>query len=177
MPEKIPASERDVLRLLTARLMKPSARAALDASVSRVAARLRAEAAATMAWEPVPLSIYGKTPPGGVLSSWVFILRGGATTGAERHPNSRQRMISYRGEGDLQTRPGTTWISHPLVSDPEAPLERRWISIPELVWHQAVVPGDDWAVVSFHTVAAGDLIEERPDPADLRGTRARRYLE
>jgi len=54
------------------------------------------------------------------------------------------------------------WHSHVLVSGPNASLERRWISIPKNVWHRPVIPsGADWVVLSFHTVAAEELIEER----------------
>jgi hypothetical protein len=45
--------------------------------------------------------------------------------------------------------------------------------VPPNVWHQAVVPAEDWVVVSFHTVPAEELIEERPDATDLS---QRRYL-
>ena len=54
--------------------------------------------------------------------------------------------------------------------------ENRWISIPPNTWHQGVVGDADWAVVSFHTVPAGELIEERPGP-DEATTRQRRYLD
>ena len=65
--------------------------------------------------------------------------------------------------GAVHARPDIVWQSNILVSDPEASLERRWISIPQNVWHRAVIPeGADWAVVSFHTVPAEELIEERP---------------
>ena len=51
------------------------------------------------------------------------------------------------------------------------------MSIPPNVWHQAVVIEDkDWVVVSFHTVPADELIEERPDTADSGRTHQRRYL-
>ncbi len=134
------------------------------------------------AWEPVPLELYGATLPPDVRSSWVFVLRRGVTTGAERHPNSRQRMVSWSGGGDFQVFDGKGWRSHRLASDPRAPLERRWISIPPDTWHQGVVGEQDWLVVSFHTVEAPDLIEERPDPADPhpfhpRRTRRRKYVE
>ena len=63
------------------------------------------------------------------------------------------------------------------VIDTDAPLERRWISSPRSVWHQVVVPeGPDWVVVSFHTVPAEELIEERPDFDDPGGTKQMRYL-
>jgi hypothetical protein len=34
----------------------------------------------------------------------------------------------------------------------------------------------DWAVVSFHTVAAEELIEERPDSSSKDGTKQMKYL-
>ena len=64
-----------------------------------------------------------------------------------------------------------------LVSDRDAPLERRWISIPTNVWHRPVIDAAaDWAVVSFHTVPAEELIEERPDESRDAGTRQMTYL-
>jgi hypothetical protein len=121
---------------------------------------------------------YGVGLPSSIFSSWVFALRAGAATGAERHPNSRQRMMSYRGAGDLQTKIGLKhdWSRHPLASDRDAPLEQRWISIPRNVWHQAVVAESNWVVISFHTASPNWLIEERPDPANARQTVQRRYM-
>ena len=46
------------------------------------------------------------------------------------------------------------------------------------VWHRPVVGTDgDWAVVSFHTVPADELIEERPDSSSQDGTKQKKYLE
>ena len=176
---RIPASEPDVrvLEFLDRLLQQEPVRALLDVVVVRAEQHLRDDPAAVMAWEAIPLEVYGTPLPGSIHSSWVFILRAHVATGAERHPNSRQRMMSYRGSGDLQTRTGERWESNLLVSDRHLPLEQRWVSIPENVWHQAVTPGADWVVVSFHTVPAEELIEERPDPSDAGSTRQRRYLE
>jgi len=129
-----------------------------------------------MAWRSIPLSVYGSTIPPGIKSSWVFILRAGAHTGAERHPNSHQRVMSYRGSGNLQVIIDTQWRSNDLVSDTQVPVMGRWASIPENVWHQAVVPHQNWIVVSFHTALAHALIEERPDEGDANVTRQRLYL-
>jgi hypothetical protein len=85
-------------------------------------------------------------------------------------------MMSYRGVGDLQTGGAGRWQSNFLVSEAGAPLQKRWASVPPNVWHQAVVPYQDWVVVSFHTVPAHELIEERPDPEDVRRTQQRHYL-
>ncbi len=85
-------------------------------------------------------------------------------------------MMSYRGQGDFQTQPAGEWCSHHLTSEQSAPLERRWISIPSNVWHQGVVGPDNWAVVSFHTVAAHELVEERPAGETTDATHQRRYV-
>lgn len=171
------AEERQILESLDRVVHKPGARAAIEPIVARVEQKLAQEPAALLAWEPVPLDLYGEMLPEIIRSSWVFILRGGTVGAAERHPNSHQRVMSYRASGDLQTRVGGRWRSNHLVSDPGAPLERRWLSIPVNVWHKPVVEGENWVVVSFHTVRAEELIEERADSADENLTHQRRYLQ
>jgi len=65
-----------------------------------------------------------------------------------------------------------------LISEPAAALEQRWISIPPNVWHRPVVGKDaDWVVVSFHTVLAEELIEERPSPSMAGETKRMKYLD
>jgi hypothetical protein len=95
--------ERSILESLDAILQWDAVRAGIDPIVNQVARKLPQDRAALMAWEPIPLSIYGESLPVFIRSSWVFILRAWATTGAERHPNSHQRMMSFHGTGDLQT--------------------------------------------------------------------------
>jgi hypothetical protein len=170
-------TERSILKLLDSILGSGAVRAQIQPIVQRVSRELARNPTAVMAWEPIPLEIYGGALPPPIRSSWVFILRAGPTTGAERHPNSHQRMMSFQGTGDMQTGGEGRWQSNVLVSEQDAALEQKWISIPPNVWHQVVVPeGDDWVVVSFHTVPAEDLIEERPDSADTSRTRQRLYL-
>ena len=180
--ERWPESERATLRFLDASVFAPKAAAALRPICERVLGILARSPGEIEAWEAVPLSLYGVDLPADVGSSWVFVLRRGVTTGAERHPNSRQRMVSWSGDGDFQVHDGERWVSHHLASDPAAPLERRWVSIPPDTWHQGVVAKSDWLVVSFHTALPGELIEERPDPAEPdpfrpRRTRRRRYAD
>jgi hypothetical protein len=172
-------SERSRLERLDAILRRSPIRAQIQPIVDRVHANLAQEQTAVMAWEPVPLTIFDNALMPELRSCWVFILRAGANTGAERHPNSHQRMMSFECSGDLQVRAGveSSWQSNVLISDPKAPLERRWISIPQNIWHQPVVSqGGDWVVVSFHTVPAEELIEERPDAAETGRTRQRHYF-
>jgi len=178
----VTAEERSLLETLDAIVGSEEIRAQVYSIVERVRTELARNEKAQMTWEPIPLTIYGGALPSGIRSSWVFVLRAGATTGAERHPNSHQRMMSFEATGDLQTEAEQSeskivWQSNILVCDPEAPLERRWISIPRNVWHQVVVPeGPDWVVVSFHTIPAEELIEERPDSDDSVGTKQMRYI-
>jgi hypothetical protein len=171
------ALERSLLESLDAMIRPNAIRAPIQSVVQRVGRELERNHSAPMAWEPIPLALYGDALPPPIRSSWVFILRAGATTGAERHPNSHQRMMSFQGTGDIQTGGEGCWQSNVLGSEQDADLEQRWTSIPPNVWHQVVVPdGQDWVVVSFHTVPAEDLIEERPDVADTSRTRQRFYL-
>ena len=86
--------------------------------------------------------------------------------------------MSYRGSADMQTWNGSTWVSHVLKSEPGAPFEQRWLSIPINTWHKPMMGDGNWVVVSFHTAADDELIEERPaDDAhpDLGATMSELY--
>jgi hypothetical protein len=145
--------------------------------VERVRAELCRKKEAVMTWESIPLTVFAGALPREIRSAWVFVLRAGVDTGAERHPNSHQRMMSLKGSGDMRTGEPGQWQSNLLISNPETPLEQRWISIPQNVWHRPVVGKDaDWTVVSFHTVVAEELIEERPDDSSKHGTKQMKYL-
>jgi hypothetical protein len=172
------AEERSQLEFLDAALPSGSLRGHIRSVVVRVSETLARKKDALMSWEPVPLHIFPTILPPEIRSAWVFVLRAGADTGAERHPNSHQRMMSFEGCGDLQTGEPGKWQSNVLVSDPDAPLERRWISIPTNVWHRPVINASaNWAVVSFHTVPPEELIEERPDENRESHTRQMNYLK
>jgi hypothetical protein len=169
--------ERSRLEVLDRALRSESVHEHIRSIVVRVREQLARKKDALMNWEPVPLEVLATRLPPEIRSAWVFVLRAGADPGAERHPNSHQRMMSFEGSGDLQTGEPGKWQSNVLVSDPDAPLERRWISIPMNVWHRPVINAEsDWAVVSFHTVPAEELIEERPDDSGEAGTRQKKYL-
>src|SRR6266511_5172640 len=170
--------ERTCLESIDTILRSDAVRQQIRPVVERVRAELARKKEALMTWEPLPLTVFGGALPREIRSAWVFVLRAGADTGAERHPNSHQRMMSFEGSGDLQTGEPGKWQSNVLVSNPDAPLEQRWISIPPNVWHRPVIDAAaDWAVVSFHTVLAEDLIEERPDDGREAGTRQMKYLK
>src|SRR4029453_11755353 len=98
--------------------------------VERVRAELARKKEAVMTWEPIPLTVFGRALPGEIRSAWVFVLRAGVDTGAERHPNSYQRMMTFAGSGDMQTGEAGEWESNVLIRNPEGPLEQRWFWIP-----------------------------------------------
>ena len=170
-------SSQKILLILDDIVSQESVKALIDSLVPRVEQKLKKDSEALLAWEPVPLDTYGKGLPDTIRSSWVFIVRAQAESGAERHPNSHQYMMSYKGSGDFQAMNGEKWESNLLVSDPEKGIESRWVSVPPYTWHQAVTSKENWIVVSFHTAPEEELIEERPDPTDTQLTRQRLYLD
>src|SRR5213593_2886408 len=180
--------ERSILEMLDKIVHSEPVRSRIEPFIKRVRTDLAGKPDALMSWEPVELETFGEQLPAAIHSGWVFILRAGVDTGAERHPNSHQRMMSFEGTGNMQTdaesadRSGRAasdiaWKSNVLVSDTEASLEQRWISIPQNVWHRPVIPkGADWVVVSFHTVPAKQLIEERPPDSAAGAMKRMLYL-
>lgn len=172
----IDARESALLRRLEELLRRPAAETTIEALAASVVRRLELEASEPLAWASVPLEAYGADVPAEIASSWVFVLRSNTATGAERHPNSRQRVMSYCGRGDLQVVVDGAWRSHRLSSERGQSLEGRWLSIPENAWHQAVVGDSHWVVVSFHTAGPAELIEERPNPSEIAGTLRRIYF-
>jgi len=149
----------------------------IDAIAKRVEQKLIEDFESDLAWKSIPLDVYQEKLPSMIRSSWVFVVRAQANTGAERHPNSHQFMMSYKGVGDLQIRVDGNWTSNPLVSVSSDPFENRWISIPPNVWHRAIGFEENWIVVSFHTASADEIIEERPDPGDEKLLRQRHYVK
>jgi DinB family protein len=169
--------EPDVLSVLDRAARSARAAGILPAIADELEEILRRDQSSGLIWRTVPLDTYDKLPIG-ILSSWVFALRRRNTSGAERHPNSIQRVMCYRGDVDLQTWNGQKWQSHRCSSSAEE-LEGRWLSIPINVWHRPVIGDDDCIVVSFHTATADRLIEERAvddSMPDAGGTTAELYL-
>lgn len=168
--------EADILQRLDAVVRDPAAARVIKRVTTEVEALLSVDTATRLAWRALPLSIYGDLPAG-IASSWVFALRRDCTSGAERHPNSVQRVMSYRGSADMQTWNADEWVSHRLISEPNAPMRDRWLSIPIGVWHKPVMSGGNWIVVSFHTAPDDELIEERAtdDARPHEGERSELY--
>lgn len=172
------AASDAVLPLLNEVASRESAVSLIGEILPRLKQQLE-ESGELMAWQIVPLSAFGDGLPDGIRSCWIFVIRAGAETGAERHPNSHQRSLSLTGSGTFEVHEEATWSSHPLASVEATSSEQRWVSIPPATWHRLFAGSEAWAMVSFHTVAPNELIEERPvDPDDLDGdTRQERYAD
>src|SRR4030042_74764 len=166
-----------ILEILDLAVKDKFVKSKIDSIVERVEKNLENDIKALMAWEPIPLDLYNQPLPDSVKSSWIFILRKNSETGAERHPNSIQRMMSYKGSGDFQTKSDLKWDSNFLVSDFNKKLNKRWISIPKNVWHQGVVGDENWTVLSFHTCEISELIEERPVEGDDGKFQTQNYVD
>ena len=169
--------EDEILRALDSAIFQPSMKDRFDKAALALDQKLAADPSLLLAWETVPLSAYKVDLPANIRSSWVFILRANVATLPERHPNSHQRMMVHRGEGDFQTWEHGGWQSNFLVSDSAAPVDRRWVSIPPSVWHRSMKPVENLVVVSFHTASEEDLIEENGDPETSELTQRRKYAE
>src|SRR5512141_187972 len=108
--------ERSRLEALDMALRSDNVREHIRSVVVHVREQLARRKDALMRWEPFPLNVLAATLPAEIRSAWVFVLRAGADTGAERHPNSHQRMMSFEGNGDLQTGEPGKWESNVLLS-------------------------------------------------------------
>jgi hypothetical protein len=170
----VPAQD-PVLRALDEIVHADSTSAVVRETLERVLRELDASDS-VMAWEVVPLEAFKGALPETIRSCWIFVIRGGADTGAERHPNSHQRSFSLIGNGTFELFEGAAWRPHPLASDGGS-VEQRSVSIPPSTWHRLFVGSEAWGMISFHTVAPEGLIEERPLNAnDLNGaTHQERY--
>ena len=176
MKVTLTAPEKRILAVLDRLATSAGVRARIDAAAGRLEKTLLAASRGADGVGDGAAVHVRSGPPETIRSSWVFILREGAVTGAERHPNSVQRTLSWSGAGDLMTRTGGRWTSHRLASNRRAPLGRRWITIPAATWHQVVVRDGHWVVLSFHTALAEDLIEERPREGAPETSHRRHYL-
>jgi len=121
----------------------------------------------------IPLEFYRTTLPNDVRSSWVFVLRPRHAYEAERHPNSVQRMFALDGPGAMEVWEGDAWRRHELEASPRD----GGLSLPTQTWHRPVILTRMWAVVSFHTVLATELVEELGDPAKGGGVLASRHYQ
>jgi len=98
----------------------------------------------------------------------LFLLRRGARMAVpEQHRNSVQRLVSYRGSGSIcQGVPGSgpVGLKARAIRSPgagESGLASHWDIVPTGVWHYPEADGgEDWATVTFHSAAEGEIVDE-----------------
>ncbi len=127
------------------------------------------------AWEPLALTDLPFKVPGDIRSCWVFILRAGATFGAERHPNSHQRTVALSGDALFEILIDDSWSQWPIHATSDEKDSASAVSIPPSVWHRITIGQLNFVSMSFHTVPVEQLIEEIPVEGDLSVTTQRLY--
>ncbi len=108
----------------------------------------------------VPIKIFGNEFPSSLKSCRVFVLRANTEFKTERHPNSHQRVLSLKGKGQIRICQEGGYSIVLLQSEYIAPIQNRWASVKENVWHQPVAGEENWAMLAFHTVSEDSLIDE-----------------
>ncbi len=121
---------------------------------------LRQEPSLLSGTVPVQLNKLNRPLPSGIGSARIFALRANTSFTTERHPNSRQRVVSLEGRGKIVVKEPITPRTETLTSAPDAPLAERWSSVPPNVWHQPQAGNQDWVVLTFHQVPEDELIDE-----------------
>ncbi|PYK02486.1 MAG: hypothetical protein DME63_06505 [Verrucomicrobia bacterium] len=92
--DTVTREERSLLEMLDKIVRSEKVHAQILPILERGRTQLARRPNSLMAWEPIALETFGAFPSA-IRSGWVFILRAGSDTGAERHPNSHQRMMSF----------------------------------------------------------------------------------
>ena len=149
----------------------PAVREVLAPVIARLQHTLSVAPGQPQAWSALPLDRLMTALPEEIRSCWVFVLRSGASFGAERHPNSHQRSIALAGSADFELFDEGQWRIRPV----RAGGADAAISIPQMVWHRIQIGSENFVSASFHTCAAEQLIEETPIGDDLAVTKQRAY--
>lgn len=155
-------------------------RAVLSAAFAELAAVLdaRSRAVHSMSVVPVERFLDGSIPPveDPVRLCRLFLLRRGARMATpERHRNSVQRLVSWRGAGRIhQGVPGEgpddvrpREIRSPRGGSSaggwadDRELLACWDIVPAGVWHYPEADAEqDWATVTFHSAGEGEIVDE-----------------
>ena len=108
----------------------------------------------------VPLKIFEDKLPNFINLCRVFILCANTESKIERHTNSFQRTMSWKGFGKTKVLTGNEWMLHESRASKDANLESRWLSVPSDTWHQPISGDKNWATVTFHTAGENEIIDE-----------------
>ena len=126
------------------------------------------------AWQPLEDNFFDTKLPAGIVSSWIFALRGGGKFTNERHPNSWQRSIALSGQALFEVYDNDIWQPRPLNGS-GVNIGERAISIPPNMWHRIAIGPKTFVSLSFHSAPASELIEETCVGDDFSQTHRRFY--
>jgi hypothetical protein len=146
----------------------------LSPMIARLLQHLDESPTLPQTWQPLGEEFLDSKLPGGIVSAWLFALRGGGKFTNERHPNSWQRSLALRGRALFEVYSEGSWQRHPL-DGAGLTINERAISIPPNIWHRIAIGPDALVSLSFHTVAADELIEETCAGDDFSQTHRRLY--
>ena len=163
----------------------PEVRAVLDAGFARLAAELRSRPDPPHTTCSVPIGMFMGHAPAAradrgssdgrdrIRLCRLFLLRRGARMAVpERHRNSVQRLVSYRGKGCIHQRVpggGPEELRPRAICSPGAgtavhgptDLGQHWDIVPAGAWHfPEAAQDEDWATVTFHSAAEGEIVDE-----------------
>jgi hypothetical protein len=138
--------EQAFLRKLEGVLENQPARIAIDAAISEAKRLLDADRQRQAGSVQVALSECGQNLPSDIKSCRVFVLRAGCEFQTERHPNVHQRVLSLEGTVKIRVFDKPTPRDVSMGSDLHGPLELRWASLSENIWHQLISGNEDWVV-------------------------------
>lgn len=169
----------------------PEVHAVLQAGFARLAAESRSRSEPPHATCTIPIELFERdalrehnhgrrgpdtgpaSPQDRVRLCRLFLLRRGARMAVpERHRNSVQRLVSYRGEGRIhqgaagssaeELRPRA--IRSPAITGvgtAAADLRCHWDIVPQGIWHfPEAAEDEDWATVTFHSAAEDEIVDE-----------------
>lgn len=129
--------------------------------------RLEDEAAkgkAAFAGAPLPEALVSGRLPPGIASAWAFVQRPKCSAPPHSHPNSVQHCTVVSGTGMVSIG-RRTQVIQPF--DPAYP-EKSIYVIPENTPHAFESFNEPLVILSFHTVAAADLVEDDLDSGSRR---------
>ena len=155
--------EKAILRKLEGILENQPVRIAVDAAIAEAKRQLDLDRQRPAGSVQLPLSESDASFPAGINSCRVVVFRAGREFQIERHPNSHQRVLSLEGSGKIRVFEKSAPRSVSLRSDMHGPLELRWASLSENIWHQPISGSKDWVVLTFHTASEIELIDEYKD--------------
>jgi len=108
-------------------------------------------------WSVIDLSSIGHELPGGIRSSWIFVLKKDVSSGCHYHPNSIQHMVTIKGQG--MSKVAGKYRRMVQFGSSNDSLADKWLVIGKGVPHEFFPEKENMVVVSFHTCKASELEE------------------